>query len=139
MGLFQSIIRGLKKRSQHTEGERPAMQPGEMGTHAELQKKYGLYAENRPEIQLDHGKVPEDLRDLIPMAEKWGIGDDVIRSDFQDKAGEEEKLALKRRLGGRGERINAWLDSFGDGAAMTEEAAAFMYMLLGIDEMGLWD
>jgi hypothetical protein len=57
--------------------------------------------------QLDPGKVPADLRDLLPLAQRWGIGDDVDR---------------------------AWLDTFKPGT-MTDEAAAFMYAQLAIEDM----
>ena len=46
-----------------------------------LRGKYGLTAENRPVSQLDALRVPEQLRCWIPLAERWGIGDDLIRED----------------------------------------------------------
>ena len=103
----------------------------------ELKEMYGATAENRPVIEIDPSQVPEDLRDLIPMAEMWGIGDDVIRSDFEEKASEEEKERFKEALTGRTTRITEWLDSFGD-ELMSEEAGTFMYMLEALDESGLW-
>jgi hypothetical protein len=110
---------------------------GEILPAGEMQEKYGLVAENRPVIQLDSSKVPADLQDLIPHAEKWGIGDDIIRGDFQAKATDSDKQALQAALKGRNARITAWLDEQGTGE-MSEEAAAFMYMQMGLDEMGLW-
>jgi hypothetical protein len=110
---------------------------GETLAAGELQEQRGLAAGNRPVIQLDPNKVPAELRDLIPYAEQWGIGDDIIRSDVQAKATDSEKQALQAALKGRSARITAWLDEQGtDG--MSEESAAFMYMQLGLDEMGLW-
>src|SRR5262249_32483227 len=109
---------------------------GEILPAGEMQKKYNLYAENRPEIRIDSMHVPEDLRDLIPMAEKWGIGDDIIRGDFCEKASHDEKVSLVDAVKGRTDRINKWLDSFG--SAMSQDAGAFMYMLLALDEMGLY-
>ncbi len=102
-----------------------------------LKEKYGLTAENRPTIFLDPREVPEHLRDLIPMAEKWGIGDDIIRSDVEDKASQAEKEELSRRVQDHTVQIDAWLNSF-HGSDMTDAAAAFMYMTLAMDEMGLW-
>ena len=98
-----------------------------------LEEMYGLTAENRPVIELDPSQVPEGLRDLIPMAEMWGIGDDVIRSDFEEKASEEEKRRFTEALKGRTARITEWLDSFGD-ELMSEEAGTFMYMLEALDD-----
>ena len=51
----------------------------------EMQKMYGLYAENRPIVKLDPEKVPPSLRHLIPLAEKWRITDGIIRGGFRKK------------------------------------------------------
>jgi hypothetical protein len=83
---------------------------------------------------LDSGKVPADLRDLVPLAQRWGIGDDVARSERVQSATDAERSELRAAFGPRQARITAWLDSFGQGA-MPEEAAAFMYAQLAIEEM----
>jgi hypothetical protein len=84
--------------------------------------------------RLDSAKVPADLRDLVPVAQRWGIGDDVARSERVQKATAAERSELRAAFGPRQARITAWLDSFGQGA-MPEEAAAFMYTQLAIEEM----
>lgn len=84
--------------------------------------------------QLDSARVPADLRDLVPLAQRWGIGDDASRSEQIEKATDAERSELRAAFGPRQERITAWLDSFGQGA-MPEEAAAFMYAQLAIEEM----
>ena len=111
---------------------------GEILPANEMQKKYGLYAENRPDINIDPMQVPKNLRDLIPMAEKWGVGDDIIRSDIEKKASDTEKEAFQSKLKGRTKQVTDWLDSYGAEQPMPEEAAHFMYMLEALDEMGLW-
>ena len=112
------------------------MKPGEILPAAE--ERYQLTADNRPRISLNASKVPSDLADLVPLAEKWGINDDVIRNDFQSKSSDADKQALVKALTGRNDRITKWLDSQPKDGAMSDEAAAFMYMQLGLDEMGLW-
>ncbi len=114
----------------------PKLKAGEILPADEMKKKHGLTIERYKPIALDPMKVPERFRDLVPVAQKWGIGDDIIRDDLQRKASEEEKQELGRALDGRTRAINQWLDTFGKGH-MTEEAGAFMYMLLGLDEMGI--
>jgi len=111
---------------------------GEVVPASELQRKYGLVAENRPTIRLNPVNVPDSLRDLIPMAEKWGIGDDVIRYDFEEKASQADKDEFRNRLRGRTAAVTAWLDSYRPDKPMSEEAAAFMYMLEALDESKLW-
>ena len=84
--------------------------------------------------RLDPAKVPADLRDLVPFAPRWGSGEDVGRSERVQKATADERSELRAAFGPRQARITAWLDSFGQGA-MPEEAAAFMYTQLAIEEM----
>jgi hypothetical protein len=83
---------------------------------------------------LDPGKVPADLRDLVPLAQQWGIGDDVVRSERVQRATDAERSELRAAFSPRQARITAWLDSFRQGP-MPEEAAAFMYTQLAIEEM----
>jgi hypothetical protein len=113
----------------------PIMHHGEILLANEMQKKYGLYVERYKPPKLDPDQVPEALRDLLPLAAKWGIGDDIIRSDLQSKVGMDEQRELQEALKGRSAAITRWLDSFGTDP-MSAEAGAFMYMLLGIEEMG---
>ena len=114
-----------------------SMRHGEILPAGEMKAKYGLTAENRPTIRIEPSKVPENLRDLIPMAELWGVGDDIIRDDLEEKASKEQKQDFREKMTGRTDDVTAWLDSFSDGI-MSDEAGHFMYMLSALDEMGLW-
>lgn len=114
------------------------MRRGEILPASEMQKKYRLYAENRPDIEITLMQVPENLRDLIPMAEKWGVGDDIIRSDIEEKASDTEKEAFRDKLKGRTRQVSEWLDSYDMKRPMPEAAAHFMYMLEALAEMGMW-
>src|SRR3954468_879003 len=58
----------------------------EVASGRELREKYGLTAENKPVIHLDASRVPEQFRHWIPLAERWGISDDLIREDCVDRA-----------------------------------------------------
>ncbi|ACF53306.1 hypothetical protein D7U98_04305 [Stenotrophomonas maltophilia] len=113
----------------------PPLQHGQIGTAAELAAQRGPATADP--IHLRRDRVPPDLVDLIPLAEKWGIGDDLLRDEMQERATDAEKRAMADALKHRHARITAWLDSFPKGQPMTDEAAAFMYMQLGVDEMGL--
>jgi hypothetical protein len=107
---------------------------GEILTSDQMKQKYGLTIENYKPVHLNPKNVPKELRDLTSIAEKWGIGDDVIRNYMHAKVSYDEKQALKSALDGHTQSINQWLDSFGTGK-MSDEAAAFMYMLEGLDEL----
>jgi hypothetical protein len=114
----------------------PKMKHGEILPADTMKAKYNLTAEHYKPPRLKPEQVPQHLRDLLPMAIKWGIEDDIIRNDFQQNASNNEKLELQESLSGKGQAINEWLDSFGSNL-MPPEAAAFMYMMLGLDEMGI--
>src|SRR5262245_32449561 len=75
----------------------------------EMRAKYGLTAENRPVIRLDPRNVPEGLRCLIPLAEKFGIGDDLIREDFLAKTPTTELREMKKAVQEHEDLLEEWL------------------------------
>ena len=85
-------------------------------------------------ITLDPTKVPEDLRPLLPVIQEWGIGDDVDRGHKVDAATPEARQRLRDALTPHQDRITAWLNSFGQ-QLMPDEAAAFMYAQLALEEI----
>jgi hypothetical protein len=87
---------------------------------------------------LDPAKVPASLRGLVPLAEYWGIGDDVLREMMQEGESPAKKKAMADAVNPHNAAITAWLDGLRTGEPMSDEAAAFMYMQLGLDEMGLF-
>jgi hypothetical protein len=94
----------------------------------------GVISQVTSRYELQPEKVPQHLRHLIPLAEKWGIGDDVERGEFIDQVTAAERQALIQAIAPHQGAITAWLDSFGT-APMTDEAAAFMYTQLAVEEM----
>jgi hypothetical protein len=108
--------------------------PSEIAPAHVLQRHYDLFAENRPVTRLDAGRVPAHLRDLIPLAEKWGIGDDIVRFDVEEKSSAAERDELLREVGPRVDEVEVWLATAGAGA-MSEEMEAFMYMTSAWDEL----
>jgi hypothetical protein len=84
--------------------------------------------------KLQPEKVPEHLRHLVPLAEQWGIGDDVERAESIERASPADRQALIQALAPHQSQITAWLDAFGTDV-MSDEAAAFMYMQLAVEEM----
>jgi len=109
----------------------------DIASASDIQKHFGLYAENRPIVRLDPVQVPTDLRHLVPLAEKWGIGDDIIRNDLINRSSSAEKRELHDSLYAPFERIADWLTSFA-GRPLSAEAEAFMYMQTALDEMGYY-
>jgi hypothetical protein len=88
--------------------------------------------------EIDINDVPQHLRDLVPFAYKWGIGDDVARAEFEESTSEEEKDELRRALTGRTEQVTEWLDSFAQGSVHPGAFSNFSYMLEAAAEMTIW-
>lgn len=101
----------------------------------EMQEKYGLYAENRPEIHLDSEKVPAPLRHLIPLAEQFGISDDIMREDLLEKTSQKERKAMTRAVLQCGDALDEWLAGpEADGPAYSDEYIAFSNLRLAADD-----
>jgi tetratricopeptide (TPR) repeat protein len=91
---------------------------------------------SRRKNRLLPGRVPVEFRPLLPLARKWGVGDDADRGLLLSRITPAQKRELKRALPVRARRrITAWLDGFATGR-MPREAAAFMYLLEAFDELG---
>jgi hypothetical protein len=87
---------------------------------------------------LDPANVPAHLRSLVPLAEYWGIGDDVLREMLQAGESPAKKTAMADAVTPHNAAITAWLDGLRTGEPMSDEAAAFMYMQLGLTELELF-
>lgn len=87
---------------------------------------------------LDPANVPASLRGLVPLAEYWGIGDDVLRERMQEAESPAKKKAMADAVNPHNAAITAWLDGWPQSEPMNDEATAFMYMQQGLDEMGLF-
>lgn len=84
--------------------------------------------------RLDPARVPEELRGLIALAQEWGIGDDVERGAKVERSTPAERAGVRAAVAPFQGRITVWLNSFGRDP-MPDEAAAFMYLQLAIEEM----
>jgi hypothetical protein len=88
----------------------------------------------RNAINVDPTRVPEELRGLVPLALKWGIGDDSSRHYFVERASAKDKRLLKKALTSLADATSAWLDTFADGE-FDDEATAFLYLLEAAEEL----
>src|SRR5262245_60512652 len=100
----------------------------------EMRAKYGLTAENRPTIKLDAAKVPVTLRSLIPVAEQFGIGDDLIREDVVAKTPPTEIEAMRRAVEAHADAFDEWLAGpEADGPGFSSEYTAFSCLRMAAD------
>src|SRR5262245_44357573 len=74
-----------------------------------MRDKYGLTAEKRPAITLDPAKVPPGLRQLIPLAEQFGISDDLIREDVLAKTPRDQIRAARDAVTAHNAQLDEWL------------------------------
>lgn len=125
LGWFESFLSDEVDKIQRGEQDKSSIDP-EPGQETDLYRTK----------KFDARKVPRDLRHLVPVALKWGVGDDVARVAQVNRACRDQKRQLRKALPAAVRReINDWLDLFNDGATMTDEVACFMYLLLAYEEL----
>lgn len=100
----------------------------------EMRQKYGLVAANRPVLHLTPANVPEKLRHLIPLAELWGVGDDLIRDDMVRCASREAIAELKHLVEAHDDLLDEWLAGpEADDPSPSDEYLAFSTMRMAAD------
>jgi len=86
------------------------------------------------ERSFDPKRVPASIRALASAASRYGVGDDVCRPLLMRKIPKKEREKLIRQADKLAKVIHKWLDTFAEGK-MTSEAAAFMYLMNGVEEI----
>ena len=110
------------------EGEFEVLPAGEM------RAKYGLTTENRPTIRLDPAKVPVALRALVPLAEQFGIGDDLIRQDVVANMPPSVVEAMRQVVEAHAVAFDEWLAGpEADGPTFSDEYIAFSNLRMAAD------
>jgi hypothetical protein len=91
-------------------------------------------AERQEELlgEMDEAAVPHPLRGLIPWATRLGVGDDVCRGLVFAGLTKAERGEVTRAVDEHAKRVQEWLDQAGE--PMSPSAAAFMYLLLAVEE-----
>lgn len=107
----------------------------EVGSVADLQRKYGLTAQNRSYFRLSESAVPAKLRPLIPYAEYWGVGDDIIREDLVRRAPSQARRDLRRIVAAYADELDDWLAGpEADLPVSSREYIAFSNMRIAAEE-----
>ncbi len=87
------------------------------------------------EEPFDPGPVPPGLRDLIPLAQRWGLSCAIERGEALESATPEELAEIADRLRGRHDAIEDWLYSFPMEPPATPPDAAAAFQALLVAEM----
>src|SRR5258708_38916874 len=74
----------------------------------EMRRRFYLKGETPPRLQLNPQVVPVALQSLIPLAEEWGVSDDILRMDMV-KARPNEIEHLRKTLVNFEDALDAWL------------------------------
>lgn len=100
----------------------------------EMRKQYGLIAENRQSLALDCSNVPAPLRGLIPLAEEFGIGDDLIRHDLVAKCDPSILADMRNAVFAHDDELDAWLAGpAANGPTFSAEYIAFTCLRMAAD------
>ncbi len=81
-------------------------------------------------------QVPDSLRTLIPMARRFGIGDDPCRAYFLNQVSKQNRRRIWQEVEPHLETIDQWVKTFHVGR-LPSEAAAFFWLLQAVEEMRL--
>ena len=83
---------------------------------------------------LDPQRVPPTLRALLPLAERFGIADDVAREQVVRAAGPHEVRALVASIRENDDALDSWLSGpEAAGPEWTDEYVAFSAMRMAAD------
>lgn len=79
-------------------------------------------------------EIPKPLRGLIPLAIKYGIGDNVDRDDIMKAASINDLTDLEEKVIPRQQEIADWLNTFPENE-ISESASFFLYLGSACDEV----
>jgi tetratricopeptide (TPR) repeat protein len=124
------------KSSLEQEGGRilEIFKPGRARSEAAAERKRCRADQQELERDFDAAQVPESIRGLAAWASGYGLGDDICRAYLLRRLSKKQRALLIRDMERHAPAIQAWLDSF-DVGAMPREAAAYMYLMLGVEEI----
>lgn len=111
------------------------LQPGRVQREAAAQHDRCVEDQRALESSFDAERVPEAFRALSSWASRYGVGDDYCRPYLLKRLSRKQRADLVRAVDRHATAIHAWLDTFPEGR-MPAEAAAFMCLALGVEEIG---
>jgi hypothetical protein len=85
-------------------------------------------------VTLDPARIPEELRHLLPLAERFGIADDWLREKVVREAKVEELEHLKKVVATSDDDLDKWLaGKEADSDSPSNEYVAFSAMRMAAD------
>jgi len=99
---------------------------------------YEILQTRSPEIsnELNEEEVPLELRPLIPLAKKWGIGDAEERERLIKNSSLSELADLEQKVGPRMQQIADWIDEYSeDQLRNTAAIGYFIFLQVAYEEV----
>jgi hypothetical protein len=116
------------------EGILNALKPGRARAQAAAERTRCAGDQRALQRSFQASRVPLPLRALAKWASRYGVGDDFCRGYLLERVAKKSRAALIRQVDAHAQAIQSWLDTF-SGRTMPPEAAAFMYLALGVEEI----
>lgn len=86
------------------------------------------------ESSFELARVPPRFHELSSWATRLGVGDDPCRAMVAEALTDTERRRVVQAVDPRADEIQRWIDTFNPGS-LSAEAAAFMYLLLCVEEI----
>jgi hypothetical protein len=83
---------------------------------------------NDPAPSIDPKNIPQNLRHLSLIAEKWAIFDDCERHNMQEGASLQEKQIFLHAVWPHMEEIETWVNQEHEKPSVSYEATIFMFL-----------
>lgn len=99
-----------------------------------LDKEYGGW--EVPKVVLNRENVPENLKSILPLADQFGVSDDVVRERLVDRGSAAELKAVCAAVQIVGPALDAWLSDPAAAHNPSVEYVAFSSLRLFVDCAG---
>lgn len=135
-GILQELEKSLKYRTRYTfyglsKSEFEVLEGKAKTGSASVTSRYADYAG----VLIDLGKVPRELRDILPYAKMWAICDDVERKEYKRQIATKDVNEFYRAVASKIEIIEAYCDRHRDEAPVPDEVVLFDLMLEAFTEI----
>ncbi|HOD13944.1 MAG TPA: hypothetical protein PK307_02990 [Spirochaetota bacterium] len=98
-------------------------------------QRHGTRAGGTGRIALNASCVPAGLRDLVPLAARWGVTDPEVRDEIEKEMTAAQAGEVRDAVHSRAPEIRAWLGTALPLGACADEAAAFGGLLALYDDV----
>ncbi len=129
--LIERLDEGLTDRAH---GVRRTLEPG-FERFFTTERAYNEELRHAAMAGFDEATVPEALRALIPLARRYGVGDDPSRTYFIARTAKAERVQAAEAIRRAGAEIDGWLSQFDVEGELPPAVRAFYWLREAGEEM----